>query len=90
MTAEPALELAITMEVCIFLYDGFMNGSGGIFPSEGMYENYWPRAVIIDFYCDSSVGIGSPQYVLEYPSYTYKSKYRRLDNYHVRCEGLSL
>ena len=45
-----------------------------VFFPEGIYDNYWPRAVIIDFYCDSSAGIGTPQYVLEYPSYTYKGK----------------
>lgn len=39
-----------------------------------MYENYWPRAVIFDFYCDPSAGVGTPQYLLEYPSYTYKGK----------------
>ena len=39
---------------------------------EGTFEGYWPRATIIDFHCDPKAGVGEPQYVYEYPTFTYK------------------
>ena len=47
-------------------------------PSEGGSE-YWPRAVIYDFYCDPSADVGTPRSVVEWPSYTYKGKEGRGD-----------
>ena len=42
---------------------------------EGTYNNYWSRALIIDFKCNPTAGVGRPQYVFEYPTYTYKVRW---------------
>ena len=35
-------------------------------------SEYWPRAVVYDFYCDPNGDILKPESVIEYPEYTYK------------------
>ena len=35
-------------------------------------SEYWPRAVVYDFYCDPNGDILKPASVIEYPEYTYK------------------
>ena len=54
--------LSIFCDLCKCLSFGILEGG----------SEYWPRAVVYDFYCDPNGDILKPESVIEYPEYTYK------------------